>query len=232
MSERVDNQHGKSGRSLLYGLGLLLLFNAFMVGLAIFPVRARSPEAAALLVPPEDCADPCWQRIQPGITRIGSAIYLLRQSGLNFKPSSLGPLGTIPIQTSRGWLDAHLNSGFGGFKADNTIASICLVDEERPQGSLWLGEVLAALGAPDEVRLRPPNGNTVRVLIRYRTRQIEAAVVLPLHRARLSPTTPVDMLCFFPWRMFNYDRPEESDLILDWRGASSILHYYAGPPYG
>ncbi len=231
MADSVVIQDNTSRRSLGFWLGLLLLVNAIAVGLTVVVVRAQPPEAAALLLPPPNCADPCWQGIRPGVTRITSAPNLLRASGINFRASTLGPMGIMPIQTPRGWLDLHLNSGFDGFKADNTIASVCLSDEGETNGSLLLGEVLAAFGTPDEVRLRPPNGATVRVTMRYRNRQAEAAVILPIRGARLSPVTPVTMLCFFPARLFAYDRPAATDLVLDWRGTASILRYFDGPPF-
>ncbi len=231
MSDPVAIKRIASRRSPAYWLGLLLLFNFVVVGATVILVRGQPLDAAGLLVPPPNCSDPCWQGIQPGITRITSAQSLLHDSGINFKPSSLGPMGTMPVQAPRGWLVLHLNSGFDGFKVDNTITSICLSDSGEPEGSLLLGDVLAALGTPDEVRLRRPEGTTVRVMIRYRSRQVEAAVVLPIRGARLTPLTPVDILCFLPKRMFAYDQPEASDLALDWRGIASILHYYAGPPF-
>jgi hypothetical protein len=229
VSDPVDNPHGISRRSLMYWLGLLLLANALLVGLTVVSVRAQPSDTTRFLAPPLDCADPCWQGIQPGITRITSAPNLLRQSGITFRPSTIGAMGTIPVQTPRGWLDLHLNSGFGGFKADNTIATICLAESGDSPGALLLGEVLAALGTPDEVRLRPPSGTTVRVLIRFRSRQIEVAVVLPIRGARLSPLTPVDILCFLPTRMFAYTEQESSDLKLTWRGTASLLQYIDDP---
>jgi hypothetical protein len=228
VSDRVHPPQQDSWRSLVSWLGLLLLVHVVVIGATVVVVRAQPPEAAPFLVPPQGCADPCWQGIQPGVTGITSAQSLLRRARINFKPPTIGVMGTIPVRTPRGWLDLHLNSGFGGFRADNTISSLCLVDNAEPPAGLLLGEVLAALGTPDEIRLRRPDQARVRVMLRYRSRQIEAAIVLPFDGARLTPLTPVNMLCFLPIRMFSANRAGSSDLVLDWRGASSILRYYGG----
>ncbi len=221
----LSRRHGPA-----FWLGLLLLFNTGLVGITIVGVRAQPPDVATLLASGDDCDSPCWLGIQPGVTRITTANGLLARAGVTFKVSPIGLMGAIAIQAPRGWLNAYLYPGFGGFRADNRIALVCLKDDAE-HGSLLLGELLSALGTPDEVRLGRPEGTRVRFAIRYRARQIEAATVLNIHGARLTPSTPVEVLCFLPSHLFAPSQPKSSDLVLDWRGATSILRYHDGPPF-
>lgn len=211
----------------MFWVAVLLLFNTTLIAIPVVVARAVSgpPEAAPLLAAVEDCNNPCWLGIQPGVTPITGATTLLQRAGLNFKASTMGVYGTIPVEAPRGWLNAYLYSGLGGFRADKTIAAVCLKDDNR-QNALLLGHVLSALGIPDEVRFGGADNTRVHLLARYQIRQIEIGISLPPSLARLTLNTPVERLCFQTDRMFAaktraYTLPSHT-----WRGAAAVSRYY------
>ncbi len=211
----------------MFWLAVFLLFNIALVAAPVFLGRLLSgpPQAAVLLAAANNCKNPCWLGIQPGVTSINTVNALLQRAGVNFKASTMGVYGTIPVEAPRGWLNAYLYPGFGGFRSDKTIVSVCLKDDDR-QESLLLGDVFAVLGVPDEVRFDGADNLTIRLLVRYRVRQIEVGVLLPPALARLTLTTPVDRVCFQPDRMFAAQTRQYTLPSLDWRGMASVSRYY------
>ncbi len=66
-------------RKLVLLLALLTVGGALALVLAVGALRANGDDAdlRAFLVPPEGCAIPCWQGIQPGVTTQAQAIAIL-----------------------------------------------------------------------------------------------------------------------------------------------------------
>jgi len=214
-------------RSPVLWLAVFLLFNTALVAVPVFLGRLVSdpPHAAALLAAAHNCKNPCWLGIQPGVTAISSVNALLQRAGINFKASNMGVYGTIPVEAPRGWLNAYLYPGVGGFRADKTIVSVCLKDDDR-QKALLFGDILHALGTPDEVWFDGMDRVNVRLLARYRVRQIEVSLLLPLALARLSLDTPIDRVCFQTDRMFAAHTNLSGLPSLGWHGMASLARYY------
>ncbi|MCC7450066.1 MAG: hypothetical protein IT324_21795 [Anaerolineae bacterium] len=211
----------------MFWLAVFLLLNTVLVTGPVLLGRLISgpPQAATLLAAANNCKNPCWLGIQPGVTAISNVNTLLQRAGINFKASTMGVYGTIPVEAPRGWLNAYMYPGVGGFRTDKTIVSVCLKDDDR-QAALLFGDILHALGTPDEVWFDGMDRSNVRLLVRYQVRQIEVSLILPSTLARLSLDTPIDRVCFQPDRMFAAHTNISGLPSLDWRGMASLARYY------
>ncbi|MCS6872715.1 MAG: hypothetical protein RML95_03215 [Anaerolineae bacterium] len=133
-----------------------LLVSAAILSIAMLAARqvgAQAPESAAVawlksLYTPECALPRCWQGIRVGETTVRQALELLQADGtwqveLLQSPS----YGTWVVRSYRQVPPQGIGVGIGGLPDEPIVANQLWI--HLPEGTLRIGEVIAALGIPD-----------------------------------------------------------------------------------
>jgi hypothetical protein len=175
------------------------------------------PERVAALLPDESCPAPCWQGLRPGWVEQEQVPAWLAGLPDSWQVEPLETEATLPRPSNM--YDVTVPGGAFRLSLSRLHDPATEIIAVLPR-DLVLGDLLAALGAPDYVAFRIGDSLDVLATLYYEEAHMWAECRIEDVAYAIRPATPVYALVYdaVPW-----SRPA---LAFDWLGLGSLDRYY------
>lgn len=205
-------------RRVWAGLGGLLLVCSVLVGAVRVISRRDPPPDVAVLLPDDGCRAPCWQGLRPGTIDDDTFATWLEALAPGWQVIKIDLADYQSLWRAR--------TGAAAFELRLTRDRLPTVDRiTLVPDDLTLGDLLAALGAPDYVTV---SAERRAYLVGFQFYYVQERLIVdgvlqhPSRGYGLRPDHPIAQLRYeaVPWG--------RSVVALDWRGLGTLDSYFNG----
>lgn len=156
-----------------------LLTALFTLCVALIHTQPRQDDALrAFVLPPEGCAAPCWQGLQPGVTDIFGIMSTLKSnvwvSGVHHENYSKFSDGFVRWNWSEQRPAFIRADDYNSLWYDESVAQNFYIETQLSLGEVWL-----VLGQPDWTLIRPVGEDYVKVYAGYAAQSLMVAANVP-----------------------------------------------------